>query len=143
MKDDAALRRLRRVCSGLRDAMETTTFGHPTFQRKGKTFVVLDSYGGESCVCLKAIPPVQRSLIRTRAFSPAPYGARHGWTCIRLSGKVDWRRLTLLINMSYELVVRAKARQSPESRGVFLRTGSMTVRKSAGGPGRKRPQGPS
>jgi predicted DNA-binding protein (MmcQ/YjbR family) len=113
VKEDAALRRLRRLCGRLQDATETTTFGHPTFQRKGKTFAVLDSYGGEGCVCFKAIPPVQRSLIRSRAFFPAPYGARHGWTCIRLSSKVDWRRLALLVNMSYDLMVKAKARKSP------------------------------
>ena len=110
-KDDVSLRRLRRVCGRLPDTTETTTFGHPTFQRKGKTFAVLDSYGGEGCICFKVIPPVQKSLVRRRAYFPAPYGARHGCTCIRLSGKVDWRRLARLINMSYDLVVKSKARR--------------------------------
>jgi predicted DNA-binding protein (MmcQ/YjbR family) len=111
-RDEAVLRRLRRICLGFPETLETTTFGHPTFQRKSKTFAVLDSYRGERCICFKTIPPVRRSLSRTRAFFPAPYGAWHGWICARAAGRLGWRRLEKLLAMSHDLVGRKPSRKS-------------------------------
>ena len=50
--EEEVLRRLREICLALPEVRETTTFGHPTFQVKGKTFVVLEEYKGELSICV-------------------------------------------------------------------------------------------
>ena len=48
MRKDEVLERLRAICRRLPEVIETTTFGHPTFQAgKKKTFVVLDDHERE------------------------------------------------------------------------------------------------
>ena len=48
------LNRLRRISLALPEAEETTSFGHPTWKVKNKTFVVLEEYKGELAIVFKA-----------------------------------------------------------------------------------------
>ena len=48
-----ALETLQAICGGLPECVETTTFGHPTFQAgKKRTFVVLDNHEQPGMLCL-------------------------------------------------------------------------------------------
>ncbi len=98
------LERLQEICLALPQARETTTFGNPTFQAGKKTFAVLDRYAGEDCVCFKAQLDVQRRLLGARRFFPSPFGAKHGWTCMRIDGRVPWAEVERLLVGSYRSV---------------------------------------
>jgi predicted DNA-binding protein (MmcQ/YjbR family) len=61
----AALERVRAICLGFPGAIETTSFGHPTWKAGRKTFAVFEKYRGDWSVALKADPGEQRALIET------------------------------------------------------------------------------
>ena len=98
------LDRLRRICLALPEARETTTFGHPTFQAGKKTFAVLDEYAGEPCLCVKLELPHQQAALKSPRFFAAPYGAKHGWVCLRTSGRLDPGEVRELCLESYRQV---------------------------------------
>src|SRR5271169_507730 len=102
-----ALEKLRRVCSTLPEAVETTTFGHPTFQAgKGRTFAVLDDHEqpGTLCLVFKAAPAEQQQLVDGKRFFPSKFGAKHGWTAMQVDGRVDWKQAKELVEASYRRV---------------------------------------
>ncbi len=102
-----ALTRLRRVCSLLPEAIETTTFGHPTFQAgKRRTFAVLDDHEQPDMLCLvfKAGPADQEDLVNNEDFFPSKFGAKHGWTAMRVHRRTDWQHAQELVVASYRLV---------------------------------------
>lgn len=100
----AILKKLRAICLALPEARETVTFGHPTFQAGKKTFAVLEEYKGELCFVFKAELPTQQALIQSPRFFTAPYIGKHGWTSLRLGGKLDWGEIADLAQQSYRLV---------------------------------------
>ena len=98
------LAHLRRVCLALPEARETTTFGHPTFQAGKKTFAVLDEYAGEPCLAVKLPLPRQQERLASPRYFPAPYGAKHGWVCLRTSGALALDEVSELCVASYREV---------------------------------------
>jgi predicted DNA-binding protein (MmcQ/YjbR family) len=104
MTDATLIERLRPLCLGFPEARETTTFGNPTFQAGTKSFAVLDSYKGTRCLAFKVMPDEQDALCQQERFFAAPYSGKHGWTCLRLDGKVDWKEVRRLVERSYRLV---------------------------------------
>lgn len=103
----AALKRLRAICLELPDVLETTTFGHPTFQAgKKKTFAVLDDHERKDTLCLvfKVSLAEQRRLTQDPRFFPSKFGARHGWTSLVIDADVDWDEVEPLLVQSYRLV---------------------------------------
>jgi predicted DNA-binding protein (MmcQ/YjbR family) len=106
-KDRDALKRLRRICRPLPEAVETSTFGHPTFQAgKKRTFVVLDDHEQEDmlCVVFKANVQEQAMLVDDRRFFRSKFGARHGWTAMKVDARTDWGLAERLIRESYRRV---------------------------------------
>ena len=102
-----ALARLRRACRLLPEAIETTTFGHPTFQAgKRRTFAVLYDHEQPDMLCLvfKAAPADQEHLVNNEDFFPSKFGAKHGWTAMRVNRLTDWPRARELVVASYRLV---------------------------------------
>ncbi len=101
----AVLKELRALCLALPEALETETFGNPTWQAGDKrTFCVLDEYDGELVVSFKASPAEQAQLLLHPKFKKAPYSGKHGWTLLRVGQGVDARQLAPLIEASYRLV---------------------------------------
>ncbi len=100
----AILKKLRTICLALPEARETVTFGHPTFQAGKKTFAVLEEYKGELCFVFKAELPTQQALIQSPRFFTAPYVGKHGWTSLRVGGRLDWGEIADLSKQSYRLV---------------------------------------
>jgi predicted DNA-binding protein (MmcQ/YjbR family) len=104
---EKVLARLRRICLGLPEAYETTTFGHPTFRagRAGKkTFAVFENYRGEDTICVKATLEDQALLALDPRFFVAPYVGKHGWTSMRTAGTIEWSEVEDLVRESYRLV---------------------------------------
>lgn len=99
------LRQLRPICLALPEAIETVTFGNPTWQAGAKrTFCVLEEYDGELSICVKATPADQVQLLLHPKFYETPYTGKHGWVSLRTSGKVDWDQVAELVEASYRLV---------------------------------------
>jgi predicted DNA-binding protein (MmcQ/YjbR family) len=101
------LETLRAICSGLPESIETTTFGHPTFQAgKRRTFVVLDDHeqAGMLCLVFKADRAEQARLVDGVGFFASKFGAKHGWTAMRVSARTDWSQAKRLVVASYRLV---------------------------------------
>ena len=103
-QDENLYPRLRQLCLSLPEARETETFGNPTFRAGKKTFAVLDQYRGERCICFKATLAEQRRLCRDPRFFVAPYVGKHGWTCLRVRGKLRWKEVEKLLVESYHQV---------------------------------------
>lgn len=98
------LAHLRRVCLALPEARETTTFGHPTFQAGKKTFAVLDEYAGEPCLVVKLPLPRQQERLASPRYFPSPYGAKHGWVCLKTKGALALDEVSELCVASYREV---------------------------------------
>lgn len=107
MTERKALRELRNICSDLPEVVETTTYGHPTFQAGTKrTFAVLDDHEQKGMLCLvfKTDSAKQTALVDGRRFFPSKFGAKHGWTAMRIDAGTDWRVATSLVIESYRHV---------------------------------------
>ena len=102
---DAILRKLRKACASLSDTTETITFGHPTFQVKGKTYAVLEEYKGELSLCVKVEKPVQGVFLEDPRFYRTPYTGKHGWVSLKVhAAPLDWKEIGELLAGSHELV---------------------------------------
>ena len=95
--------RLRGLCAKLPGAEETKSFRHPAFRVGKKTFAVLDEYRGVRCLCFKVPAPLQRMLVEDPRYFAAPYGAKHGWTCLRVDARTPWRDAAALVRESWRL----------------------------------------
>jgi predicted DNA-binding protein (MmcQ/YjbR family) len=98
--------RLRKICLALADAVETETFGHPTFRVDGKTFCVLDEHKGEKAIAVKVGLPLQGAFLKDERFYRTPYIGQHGWVSLRIGGRLDWREVEDLVKGSYRLMAR-------------------------------------
>src|SRR5258707_7556711 len=99
-----ALETLRAICSVLPESIETMTFGHPTFQAgKKRTFVVLDDHEQRGLLCLvfKADRAEQAKLVDGKKFFPCKFGAKHGWTSLRVDARTNWPQAKELVVASY------------------------------------------
>ena len=115
-----ALERLRRICRPLPGAIETTTFGHPTFQAgKKRTFVVLDDHEqpGTMCLVFKLGLDQQAGLVDDVRFFPSKFGAKHGWTAMRVDPKTDWKLASELVTASYRCVALKRMLAALDARG--------------------------
>ena len=111
MRKDEVLERLRAICRRLPEVIETTTFGHPTFQAgKKKTFVVLDDHErkGALCIVFKASLDEQKKLTRNPRFFPSKFGAKHGWTSLQVDASLDWKQVEALVLGSYRLLANRR-----------------------------------
>ncbi len=99
-----ALKALRTICSHLPACVETTTFGHPTFQAgKKRTFAVLDDHEqpGMLCLVFKADRSENAKLVDGVRFFPSKFGAKHGWTAMRVDTHTNWREAERHVVASY------------------------------------------
>ena len=104
IQETRILRSLRTACLSLPATTETRTFGHPTFQIRGRTFAVLDEYAGFLTLPLKVGFPMQEQLLRDQRFLKTPYVGRHGWVSLRLTGRLSWKEIRALVARSYAQV---------------------------------------
>jgi predicted DNA-binding protein (MmcQ/YjbR family) len=102
----ALLTKLRKICSLLPDAIETVSFGHPTFQVAGKTFAVFEQYKGEFGLALKVEKELQAVFLKDPRFYLTPYIGKHGWVTLRMNTtSVNWKEVREMVRGSYGLIV--------------------------------------
>lgn len=105
---DTILERIRIICGALPDTTETVTFGHPTFQAKGKTFAVLETYKGDLSICVKVGKALQGVFESDMRFYRTPYIGKHGWVSLKVyAAPLNWNEIKSLIKQSRELVVNS------------------------------------
>src|SRR5712664_4679856 len=101
----AALERVRTICLGFPETIETTSFGHPTWKARRKTFAVFERYRGDWSVALKAEPNQQRAFIVSDArFYRTPYIGQLGWVSFKLQGRIPWKLLRGLLREAHSSV---------------------------------------
>jgi len=99
------LARLREICRKIRGATETITFGHPTFQVQGKTFLVLETYKGELGICVKVEKELQGIFLDDPRFFRTPYIGKHGWVTLKVyPARLNWTEIRALVRGSHRLV---------------------------------------
>ncbi len=104
-----ALTRLRGIASGLRESAETVSFGHPAFAVRGRTFAVLDRYGGHDCLWLRVMPAVRAEVLGSKGWSASPYDPRGTALICRLDA-IDWRKLRTRVRESHALAALAPSK---------------------------------
>ena len=88
----------------LPDSTETVSFGHPTFQVKGRTFAVLEEYKGDLSICLKVGESMQGIFVADPRFYRTPYIGKHGWVSLKVyAAPLDWDEIDELLLGSHEL----------------------------------------
>lgn len=113
LKEAAILKRLRKICHSLSGVTETRTFGHPTFQIEGKTFVVLETYKGELGICFKVGNLLQDIFLKDPRFFRTPYIGKLGWVTLRVhAAPMNWTEVRELAKGSYQLVGSGKSPRS-------------------------------
>ena len=99
------LTRVRKICLSLPGAVETVTFGHPTFQVHGKTFLVLETYKGELGICVKVEKELQGIFLDDQRFFRTPYIGKHGWVTLKVyAARLNWTEIKALARGSYRLM---------------------------------------
>jgi predicted DNA-binding protein (MmcQ/YjbR family) len=109
---DDALAILRAICAALPDAVETLTFGHPTFKAGGKSFAVLDSYKGVDCLWLRIDPGRRDELLKQAGWFKSPYDPREEALCWDLR-HVDWDKAEVLIHSSHQMAKHRVGSEAP------------------------------
>jgi predicted DNA-binding protein (MmcQ/YjbR family) len=108
-QQEKVLKKLREFCLSLPAATETTTFGNPTFKAGKKTFAVIDTYRGDSYLCVKVDKREKPTLLKDIRFADAPYVGKHGWVLFRSDRIIpDWKETEKLLVKSYQGVAQKK-----------------------------------
>ena len=120
--ESSVLEKLRKICSRLPETSETVTFGHPTFQVRGKTFAVLEEYKAVLGIALKVEKSIQGLFLKDKRFFLTPYAGKHGWVTLKIhAAPLDWKEVAELVKGSYLLVGAApqkhKATKKPAATG--------------------------
>ena len=117
--EEEVLRSMREICLALPEARETTTFGHPTFQVKGKTFVVLEEYKGELSICVAVGKLTQDLFLQDPRFYRTPYIGHRGWVSLKVhSAPLNWREIKELATGSCEIVRQGVRGRTPSSQSA-------------------------
>ena len=114
LTESQILERLRKICRRLPGTSETVTFGHPTFQVKGKTFAVLETYKGELGIAVKVEKDLQGIFLNDARYFRTPYIGKHGWVTLRVyAARLNWEEVAGLLKGSWLLVDAGKRRARP------------------------------
>jgi len=95
------LPRLRRICLRLPGALETTSWGHPTFKAGGKTFCVIETYKGHLTLFFKLPAADAAAALRDERFFKSPYVGDERGVSLIVEGAPDWDELAELALKSY------------------------------------------
>jgi predicted DNA-binding protein (MmcQ/YjbR family) len=98
------VQKVRRICLALPEAVETVSFGHPTFRAGKKTFAVVEEYKGIPSLALNAGTDDQEFLLRDDRFYRTPYAGNRGWVSLRLDRPFTWREVGALARLAYRHV---------------------------------------
>jgi predicted DNA-binding protein (MmcQ/YjbR family) len=121
------LPRLRRLCLRFPGAIETTSWGHPTFKAGGKTFCVLEPYQGHLTLCFRLGAAEQAARLRDPRYLKTPYVGEKGGVSLIVDEGVDWAEVE-------ELLLQGFCEAAPDRLRAQL---VVTARPSAKAPSRR------
>jgi predicted DNA-binding protein (MmcQ/YjbR family) len=98
---------LRRLCLGLPETSETSSWGHPNFRAGQKTFCAFEVFGGRPSIAFRVTPADADRLARKEHFFATPYG-RGVWVSRWLDVPIDLKLMASLIDRSYRQVATKK-----------------------------------
>ena len=98
-----AFARARRLCLALPEALEASSWGHPNFRVRRKTFCAFEIVRGRPSIAFRLSRPDVGRALRRRHFFATPYG-RGLWVSVWLDAPVDWKEVRSLMERSYRLV---------------------------------------
>lgn len=101
----AILRKLRKICAALPEAVELETWERPTFRIRDKIFAMYVQNDDRPALCCKAPPGSQTILVGAdpdRFYVP-PYVGHKGWVGMHLDGDVDWAEVAQIVARSYRM----------------------------------------
>ena len=101
---EAALARLRAICSALPDSRETLTWGSPHFRIDDKIFCGIGDEKGRLTIGFKLEMDHAHALVQDERFWPSPYVGRHGWVTTEVTPKTNWRQIKAFVEESYGLI---------------------------------------
>jgi predicted DNA-binding protein (MmcQ/YjbR family) len=106
LSDEAAalLSALRRWTADLPGVELATTFGNPTWQVGGKTFMVLDRYRDTDCLWLRVPPDKRQYHLTSPGWFESPHDPKKHALCLDIS-QIDGRRMRALIRASFQLAL--------------------------------------
>jgi hypothetical protein len=107
---DAALKRVRAICTSFPEVSERLSHGSPSFFIRGKKTLCMfvDDHHGDGILGIwcPAFPGVQEEMVQAepeRFFRP-PYVGPSGWLGVRLDRDVDWGEVHEILADSYRKV---------------------------------------
>ncbi|MBW2281519.1 MAG: MmcQ/YjbR family DNA-binding protein [Deltaproteobacteria bacterium] len=105
----ATLKRVRKICLELPEAVEKEAWGGPTFRVKKMFAMYVDDHHGDgrNALWIKSTADDQDVLVDSdseRFFVP-PYVGKNGWVGVRLEkDRVDWEEVAELVEDGYRLI---------------------------------------
>jgi predicted DNA-binding protein (MmcQ/YjbR family) len=105
MTEDECVEKVRLICGELPDSREKTSYGHAAFAVKRGIFAVVEIYGGELSLAIKAGFDRQQLLLTDPRFYRTPYIGKRGWVSLKINAApVDWQEIAELVAHSHQQV---------------------------------------
>lgn len=107
---EAALRRVRAICTSFPEVSERLSHGSPSFFVRGKKTLCMfqDDHHGDGILGIwcPAFPGVQEEMVAAEPerFYRPPYVGPSGWLGVRLDRDVDWDEVGAILADSYRKV---------------------------------------
>lgn len=130
---DATLAKLRRFCLRLPETREVPSWGHPNFKAGRKMFACLEEARGALAVCFRTRLLDRESLLADSRFFIPPYAGTGGWVAMKVTARMDWGMLEVLLLESYRRVAlkrMLRALESPKEPRATRSSGSKPSRRS-------------
>jgi predicted DNA-binding protein (MmcQ/YjbR family) len=99
--------RARRLCLALPETSEKSAWGHPNFRVGTKTFCAFELIKGRPSVAFRLPADAVDDVLANEGFA-TPYG-RGLWASVWIDGRIDWKRLQALVELSYRTVAPKRA----------------------------------
>lgn len=128
-REDPRLRKLTQICLALPEAVRAVSGDHAAFRVRGKVFVYfLSNHHGDGIVSVCCRSEMAENVDRAhrepqRFYLPAYIGPR-GWFGLRIDrGRIDWKEVTNLVELSYRLAAPKTLVNALETRPAPVRGG--------------------
>lgn len=95
--------RARRLCLAFPETTETSSWSHPNFRARRKTFCTFEIVSGRPSIAFRLAPVDVAAALRRKDLFATPYG-RGLWASVWVDRAVDWKLIKSLLERSYRLV---------------------------------------
>jgi predicted DNA-binding protein (MmcQ/YjbR family) len=95
--------RVRKQCLSLPETSEVRSWGHPNFRAGKRTFVAFEWVKGQPSIAFRLQPTDVNLLLGRTGFFVTPFG-RGQWVSLRADGRIDWKLVRHLVELSYRVV---------------------------------------